>query len=188
MAPLQKINIANCRLSSLPEFGILPELVQLNISFNAFDQITPQQFSPFCALKYLAIENSTELSPCMCKSLQSYYDRRHITLKDTFDCPTIHESKQFRQNGFFEQLHFSIDLGRKKLFILSLKEDKNKQLILIFDCYVFFFLQLQNSQLQKSTAQNQAMQRMIHQNLINAWLNCKRSNKMKNLKKHGCIL
>lgn len=79
----------------MPEFGILPELLELNVSYNTFDQITPQQFSSFCALKYLVIENSTELSPCMCKSLQSYFDRRTIKLRDTFDCPTIHEGMAF---------------------------------------------------------------------------------------------
>lgn len=96
MAPLQKINIANCRLSMLPDFGILPELIYLNISYNQFDKITPQQFSPFCRLTSLVIENSTDLTPCMCKSLKQYLNRREIELKDTFDCPSTRAGRCFR--------------------------------------------------------------------------------------------
>lgn len=109
VAPLQKINLAGCRLSALPDFGILPELVHLNISNNAFDQITPQQFSPFCQLKFVVIENSTLMSPCMCKSLQSYFDRRLITIRDTFDCPTIHEGtkRRTRIGKFSHNHHFN---------------------------------------------------------------------------------
>lgn len=94
-APLQKISIANCRLASLPDFGVLPDLYHLNISYNQLDQITPQQFSPYCSLSNLVIENSTHLTPCMCKTLKIYFDRRHIELKDTFDCPLIRPGKWF---------------------------------------------------------------------------------------------
>lgn len=92
-APLQKISIADCRLSSIPDFGILPNLEHLNVSFNIFDEIVPQQFSPFCSLKTIVIENSTDLTPCMCEQLQVYFDRRKITVKESFDCPRMHESK-----------------------------------------------------------------------------------------------
>ncbi|XP_055311112.1 chondroadherin-like isoform X2 [Sitodiplosis mosellana] len=90
-APLQKLFMAYCDLSSIPDLGILPDLVYLNVSFNLFDEITPQQFSPLCSLNTLVIENSTHLSPCTCKSLQAYLDRRLIYVNHTFDCPTVHE-------------------------------------------------------------------------------------------------
>lgn len=93
VAPLQKISIDGCRLRSLPDFGILPDLVVLNVSLNPLNEITPQQFSPFCSLTSVSIENSTELSPCMCKSLKIYFDQRHIVIRDLFDCPTFHEGK-----------------------------------------------------------------------------------------------
>lgn len=93
VAPLKKLSLFDCRLTQIPDFGILPHLNQLNISRNVFGDITPQQFSPFCTLQSVAIENSTELSPCMCKTLKSYFAGRNIYLKDVFDCPTLHEGK-----------------------------------------------------------------------------------------------
>lgn len=92
-APLQKVFLADCRLSSLPDFGILPELVQLNVSFNRFDEIVPQQFSPLCQLSKLDIKNCTKISPCMCKTLNEYFNRRNISIIDYFECPRIHEGE-----------------------------------------------------------------------------------------------
>lgn len=58
-------------------------------------QMTPQQFSPYCSLQMVALENTTEMSPCMCQLLQAYFDRRRIKLVDWFDCPTLNEGKFF---------------------------------------------------------------------------------------------
>lgn len=90
-APLQKINLSNCRLSSVPDFGILPELYHLNLSFNPLDQVAPQQFSSYCSLSVVVLENATDINPCTCQSLHVYFIRRNISLRDWFDCPTIHE-------------------------------------------------------------------------------------------------
>lgn len=94
LAPLQKLHFSNCRLSSVPDLGILPHLVELNISFNPLDQISPQQFSQYCSLTKVALESSTEMSPCMCKTLKAYLERREIALIDWLDCPTIHEGNK----------------------------------------------------------------------------------------------
>lgn len=56
-------------------------------------QITPQQFSPYCSLKRVELENTTEMNQCMCQSLPAYFDRRQIKLFDGFDCPTLHAGK-----------------------------------------------------------------------------------------------
>lgn len=93
-APIQKLSLFDCRLTQIPDFGTLPHLNHLNISCNVFGDITPQQFSPFCTLQSVSIENSTELSPCMCKTLKSYFIRRNIHLKDAFDCPTLHAGRK----------------------------------------------------------------------------------------------
>lgn len=100
--------MAKCELETVPDFGILPDLVYLNVSFNPFDEITPQQFSPFCNLQKLDIQNSSHLNPCTCKSLHEYFDRRLIYLNHSFDCPTIHEGTHFFfLNSFYKILcHF----------------------------------------------------------------------------------
>lgn len=84
--------MANCELTSIPDFGILPDLVYLNVSFNLFEELKPQEFSPFCKLTTLVINNSTKYIPCTCKkSLQTYFDRRLIKMNDPLDCTTDHE-------------------------------------------------------------------------------------------------
>lgn len=89
-------------MRSIPAFGIMPQLVHLNVSFNSFQSIAPQQFSPFCSLKDVAIEtdiereNGTLMGPCMCTTLQAYFMRRRINVRDSFDCSKTHESKASR--------------------------------------------------------------------------------------------
>lgn len=64
-APLQLLSLADCSLKAIPNFGILPHLVRLNVSHNGLDVLTPQQFSPFCRLEEVAIgiETSTTTDP-----------------------------------------------------------------------------------------------------------------------------
>lgn len=65
-APLKKLNLANNRLESIPpQFGILPDLYHLNISSNNMRDLTPQQFSPFCNLKEVDL-NNTAMHKCRC--------------------------------------------------------------------------------------------------------------------------
>lgn len=106
MAPLQKIYMANCDLLSIPDFGILPDLIYLNVSFNQFEDLKPQEFSPFCKLGTLVINNSTKNIPCTCKkTLQTYFDRRLIILNDSLDCTTDHEGTDIYLFHF--NFHFS---------------------------------------------------------------------------------
>lgn len=116
-APLQKLFLARCRLTKLPDFGILPELVQLNVSFNLFNEITPQQFSPLCKLSKLDIKNCTKINPCMCKTLTDYFNRRNIFIIDYFGCPRVHEG----ENQIFTYIHtFIIFIDLKKIIAFSI--------------------------------------------------------------------
>uniref|UniRef100_A0A1L8E314 Putative membrane glycoprotein lig-1 n=1 Tax=Nyssomyia neivai TaxID=330878 RepID=A0A1L8E314_9DIPT len=80
-APLQLLNIADCRLGSLPDFGILPDLWHLNLSSNPLQQIQPQQFSPLCNIKTVDL-NNTKMSPCTCQQMTFYMRRRSIAIKN----------------------------------------------------------------------------------------------------------
>ncbi|XP_055686584.1 toll-like receptor 4 [Lutzomyia longipalpis] len=80
-APLQLLNIADCRLGSVPDFGILPDLWHLNLSSNPLQHIQPQQFSPLCNLKTVDL-NNTKMPPCACQQMTFYMRRRSIAIKN----------------------------------------------------------------------------------------------------------
>ncbi|XP_052860420.1 leucine-rich repeat-containing protein 38 [Anopheles cruzii] len=76
-APLQVLGLPDCRLSRLPDFGILPDLWQLNISSNPMKKLTLEQFSPMCHLKTLDL-NNTQIAVCSCQILTA-----ELTLRRT---------------------------------------------------------------------------------------------------------
>lgn len=90
-APLQLIELGYTKLSTIPDFGILPKLDLLNVTGNPLSEITPQQFSPFCSLKSIDIENATDMEPCACQAIKVYLQSHSITLKYGLDCSTIKE-------------------------------------------------------------------------------------------------
>uniref|UniRef100_U5EE05 Putative membrane glycoprotein lig-1 n=1 Tax=Corethrella appendiculata TaxID=1370023 RepID=U5EE05_9DIPT len=79
-APLQIINLAECRLTKIPNFGILPDLWQLNISSNPLLDITLQQFAPFCNLKKLDW-NETRIDMCTCQLITVNLRKRLVTIE-----------------------------------------------------------------------------------------------------------
>lgn len=87
-APLKKLNLADNNLNHIPsEFGILPELRHLNISSNRMMELTPQQFSPFCNLKEVDL-NNTLLDKCKCLKIVEFLTfNRNISIVPTF-CKT----------------------------------------------------------------------------------------------------
>ncbi|XP_052894636.1 chaoptin-like [Anopheles moucheti] len=67
-APLQVLGLADCRLQRMPNFGVLPDLWQLNISSNPMKELTLAQFSPMCNLKSVEL-NNTQIPICACQVL-----------------------------------------------------------------------------------------------------------------------
>lgn len=92
-APLQQLNLGSCRLEMVPDLGILPKLLVMNMSNNPMSEVTVQQFSPFCRLISIEIQNGTQMPPCMCKALKLYFRNRSITLKEGLDCSTENEGR-----------------------------------------------------------------------------------------------
>lgn len=112
-APLQQLNLADCELMEVPDFGILPskphfslhplkkpitnsvlpffpDLLVLNISHNDLSEVNPHQFSTFCSLKIIDI-NSTRMAPCTCQLVSMYLRRRSIEMKNGLSCESITE-------------------------------------------------------------------------------------------------
>lgn len=88
-APLKILNIANNRLFKIPDFGVLPELHTLNISSNSMRDLTPQQFSPFCNIKEVDM-NNTGIDKCRCEEVTRFlYKKRDAYLLSSFYCDAI---------------------------------------------------------------------------------------------------
>lgn len=88
-APLKILSIANNRLYKMPDFGILPELYKLNISSNIMRDLTPQQFSPFCNIKEVDL-NNTAMEKCRCEEVTRFlFKKRDAYLLSSFYCDAI---------------------------------------------------------------------------------------------------
>lgn len=88
-APVKILSIANNRLYKIPDFGILPELYKLNISSNILRDLTPQQFSPFCNLREVDL-NNTSMEKCRCEEVTRFlFQKREATLLSSFYCDAI---------------------------------------------------------------------------------------------------
>lgn len=99
-APLKKLNLAENNLNYIPhEFGILPELRHLNISSNRMIELTPQQFSPFCNLKEVDL-NNTQMNKCLCVDIVEFLVfKRNISITAGF-CKNIAEGEQTNLTKF----------------------------------------------------------------------------------------
>lgn len=78
-APLQILSLAECWLKRLPNFGILPDLWQLNISSNPMTDLTVDQFSPMCNLRSLDL-NATHVPTCSCQLITSELSTRRTVI------------------------------------------------------------------------------------------------------------
>lgn len=88
-APIKILSIANNRLYKIPAFGILPELYKLNISSNPMRDLTPQQFSPFCHMKEIDL-NNTVMEKCRCEEVTRFLlKKREAYLLSSFYCDVI---------------------------------------------------------------------------------------------------
>lgn len=88
-APLKILSIAKNRLDKIPDFGILPELYKLNVSSNNMRDLTPQQFSPFCNIKEIDL-NDTSMEKCRCVEVTRFlYKKRDAFLLSSFYCDAI---------------------------------------------------------------------------------------------------
>ncbi|XP_055602600.1 chondroadherin [Uranotaenia lowii] len=93
-APLQVLNLADCWLQRLPNFGIMPDLWQLNISFNPLVELTIDQFAPMCNLKSLDM-NGTQTPICACQTITTELTaRRTKIVSSNPHCTLLFSSEQ----------------------------------------------------------------------------------------------
>ncbi|CRL03552.1 CLUMA_CG016392, isoform A [Clunio marinus] len=103
MAPLKVLSIANNRLYKIPDFGILPELYKLNVSSNPMRDLAPQQFSPFCNIKEVDL-NNTSMAKCRCEEVTRFlYQKREVYLLSSFYCDAMSSECKFDVNVTFAE-------------------------------------------------------------------------------------
>ncbi|CAG9796534.1 unnamed protein product [Diatraea saccharalis] len=59
-APLELLDISNCKIIVLPNWGILPHLTHYNISHNPLSTLEPSHFAPMCKLEKVDITNAID--------------------------------------------------------------------------------------------------------------------------------
>lgn len=92
---LEYLSISQCKLTRFPSFGgPVPNLVQLNITGNPIEEITPDDLAPLCQLKYLHVTPDTLFQKshklCACLKLEAWTTMYAINV-EYFTCK--YESK-----------------------------------------------------------------------------------------------
>ncbi|XP_013194213.2 tsukushi [Amyelois transitella] len=78
-APLELLDISNCKLEILPNWGTLPHLVHYNVSYNPLMSLEAQQFAAMCNLKKIDLTKSIEvINLCKIKTAVSWYQYKSI--------------------------------------------------------------------------------------------------------------
>ncbi|XP_011177863.2 relaxin receptor 1 [Zeugodacus cucurbitae] len=70
-APLEYLNIADCGLKKLPDFGVLPKLWHMNASLNPLTDFSVNSLANMCNLKTVDLQK-TEISNCGRQQVNRY--------------------------------------------------------------------------------------------------------------------
>jgi insulin-like growth factor-binding protein complex acid labile subunit len=97
-APLMVLNIAETDIDQIPDFGILPSLKELNISFNTLTHIKAEQFAPLCRIETVDI-NETEISACDCSKI-NFFIENELQRSPLLKCEKTPKSKFFNFKNF----------------------------------------------------------------------------------------
>lgn len=81
-APLEILDISDCKIKELPDWGTLPQLVTYNISHNPLTTLEVRHFALICNLKNVDITESLQLMKlCSLKPVVSWIQDKRIYLK-----------------------------------------------------------------------------------------------------------
>ncbi|XP_047507032.1 toll-like receptor 2 [Pieris napi] len=78
-APLELLDLSECKLKALPDWGILPQLLLYNISHNPLTSLEAQHFSSMCKLSKVDLTESIDsLELCDMRSTISWFQLKNI--------------------------------------------------------------------------------------------------------------
>lgn len=72
-APLVALSIATTEIDRIPDFGILPDLLELNVSMNVLKYFVPEQFAVLCQIKHVDL-NGTKVGACQCHKVNMFIE------------------------------------------------------------------------------------------------------------------
>lgn len=91
-APLTYLNIAATEIDMIPDFGILPELLILNVSSNLLKKLTPEQFAPLCQIKFVDL-NQTNVGACECRKINNFMEKE-LSKPPIVSCGSVKQSNR----------------------------------------------------------------------------------------------
>ncbi|CAK1540087.1 unnamed protein product [Leptosia nina] len=78
-APLELLDLSECKLKVLPDWGVLPQLYLYNISHNPLTTIDAQHFSPMCKLSKVDLTGSIDdLQLCDMRMTITWFQIRNV--------------------------------------------------------------------------------------------------------------
>lgn len=85
LTSLEVLTLSSNKLQKFPNFGgNIPNLVELNITNNKFDTLTPEDLAPLCQLQYLYISSETLFASkerlCDCLKLEKWIKKYEIVV------------------------------------------------------------------------------------------------------------
>ncbi|CAB0011258.1 unnamed protein product, partial [Nesidiocoris tenuis] len=87
------LSLAGNRLAAIPNMGILPELVDLNMTDNPLEVLNINQLSAFCQLETLRLPTSlmatSYTSTCDCVRVNTWILKHSIYVDPQFNCTVI---------------------------------------------------------------------------------------------------
>ncbi|XP_024086025.1 biglycan isoform X2 [Cimex lectularius] len=108
---LEYVSLANCELNSLPYLGILPQLLQINLTGNAIESLFVEQLAAFCHLETLEIPtsllNSKYTSSCECVRVHSWAINNSIYMIPLLNCSVANETECFTNTSSLVNEAFS---------------------------------------------------------------------------------
>lgn len=105
------------RLQVFPRFdGVIPNLVELNISSNPFKLITPEDLAPLCQLELLHVSGETLFTEreyqCDCLRFQKWTTDFKISVDTPITCIRIEESKDHFNFTYENKRNFESDVAQ----------------------------------------------------------------------------
>ena len=88
-SPLIVLYAAKNSLTKMPQLGILPTLLYLNLSENSISKVNADDIAPFCKLMTLDISKNPinfDPSTCDCQVFQAWIKQHNITVRPTITC------------------------------------------------------------------------------------------------------
>lgn len=94
---LEYLSLGDCLLSKLPNLGLLPNLVELNLTGNPIASISAEQLAPLCRLKVLHVPeklfSNKKENVCHCHEFSHWTNKNSIFTNFTLNCSEL--SKYF---------------------------------------------------------------------------------------------